>query len=864
MVLASLVPARADGEESALLQVSGSGDTLDSLVIESSDTEEVENTETGEEEMNLENNKPKVRFTHDLYQPAEQAMDNDGEWDGVYVPGTAVKLSSLHKIRISRSEGNVMLIRHDEEAASDAEMQKWMCKYASNGEKVDKCRSQMGAYLKEGARVAKPIWETLYVDNITDMEVLMAEDCDSDAVHICERSDAAQVSVADSFKGCVWNENPEECFPRGLDTRKMYPKYDAHHLERQWNLDRIDNADGKQWDGYFGGGYEQGQGVRIYILDTGIIPEHEEFEGRAVAAWEDGSACLEKMKGCAVDKYGHGNFVAGVMIGKTHGVARKAEAHAVKVTNNQGVADAVNLLKGLEFAMKQTHSPKVIYIGLTLSSTHAGVADLINRAVASGTPVIVPAGDDAKTACMSAPANVASAVTVGATNVLDQLAWFSNFGSCVDILAPGEWIESSDVPSGYDHHDGTALAAAHVAGSVALQLSKKQDTENLKKGPGHSLQQTPVQLSMELGSKGQDAVKGALKKPNTAPLLNLKFAQDADHLLPTPAAITEQAKSPRKKPWVLAKEEKEEEEKEAAAGLADEKKVEKSEEESAKTSEYAKAHSKQWYTPVPTPTPTPVPTPSPTPVWMGYTPYPTPAPSPVPTPSPTQGWSYAASNSYAAPAPPPEEWQLRASITDYCFPGHATAQVRGRGRVPLADLHVGDDVLAEHGGYEPVLSFLHRLPGDRETAYLQVKHSQGEFAATSTHMVFVSASGARAEKMVSQLVVGDLLIVQDGLTSEVLSIHGATSKSGMFAPLTASGKVVVDGVLASIYAAPSTNVYLPHSSAHAWMLPVRLAHRFGLASVFEDLVKPTEMHPYAEFVWRHLHADEFLKLRPVS
>jgi len=157
-----------------------------------------------------------------------------------------------------------------------------------------------------------------------------------------------------------------------------------------------------------------------------------------------------------------------------------------------------------------------------------------------------------------------------------------------------------------------------------------------------------------------------------------------------------------------------------------------------------------------------------------------------------------------------------------CFPGDAAAQVLGRGDVRLSDLKTGDLVLDKSGMHVRVLGFLHAIRS-QSNEFLTVVHSLGEFLASANHLVFANEE----DVLVADVQVGDLLSVADG-KSMVLSVRQSVGSQGMFAPLTASGTIAVDGVLASSYAAPSTTLRLPHGMAHAVAFPTRMFH--GLQS----------------------------------
>jgi hypothetical protein len=175
-----------------------------------------------------------------------------------------------------------------------------------------------------------------------------------------------------------------------------------------------------------------------------------------------------------------------------------------------------------------------------------------------------------------------------------------------------------------------------------------------------------------------------------------------------------------------------------------------------------------------------------------------------------------------------------------CFPGVAQVQVRGRGRVPISELREHHDHVLVEGSagefvYEPVLGWLHHLP-DSRASYLAVKHELGELRVSEVHLVFVDAgSSGKSEKLAANLRVGDTLYAtaQDKkgipmatapMLSKVLSVVRRHGNIGMYAPLTASGTIVVDGALASNYAGPGRGLHVPHNCAHALLFPVRAYH----------------------------------------
>jgi len=184
-----------------------------------------------------------------------------------------------------------------------------------------------------------------------------------------------------------------------------------------------------------------------------------------------------------------------------------------------------------------------------------------------------------------------------------------------------------------------------------------------------------------------------------------------------------------------------------------------------------------------------------------------------------------------------------------CFPGESMVTVKGVGAVPLQNLHSGDEVLGKAGVYEPVLGFLHVTGANEVSNFLVVKHSHGQLSVSSHHVVFVETG----DKLAADLSAGDKVYVSEesGLVlREVLSVVQSSGRSGMFAPLTPSGTVVVDNVAASNYASYG-HTWFPHSALHATFFPVRAFHALGLASfVPKEAPGGEHFHPYAAAVWQ--------------
>jgi len=200
-----------------------------------------------------------------------------------------------------------------------------------------------------------------------------------------------------------------------------------------------------------------------------------------------------------------------------------------------------------------------------------------------------------------------------------------------------------------------------------------------------------------------------------------------------------------------------------------------------------------------------------------------------------------------------------------CFPGNSIVQLLGRGATRMADLSVGHEVLAEDAtgqlAYQKILAFLHIVHPrvGMRFDYLEVTHELGKFTVTRNHLVFVLDAldeHNRIDKRADLLDLDDNLVVYPCATcqfqlSKIVRIRSIDSAQGMFAPLLASGTVLVDNVLASNYAV-SERLHSPHCTLHALFFPIRLYHKLGLQHMFATPGKPNEdeedvLHPWAKF-----------------
>jgi cerevisin len=264
-------------------------------------------------------------------------------------------------------------------------------------------------------------------------------------------------------------ETVEECDP---ETEKNSP----------WGLARISHRKTLNFGTFNKYLYSDdgGEGVDAYVIDTGTNTEHVDFEGRAKWGYTAPAGDPDK------DGNGHGTHCSGTIAGKKYGVAKKANVYAVKVLRSNGSGSMSDVIKGVDWASK-SHQDQVklakdgkrkgfkgSVANMSLGGGKTTLLDkAVDAAVANGIHFAVAAGNDNADACNYSPAAAKNAVTVGASTIDDSRAYFSNYGKCTDIFAPGLNIQSTWIGSKYAINtiSGTSMASPHICGLLAYYLS---------------------------------------------------------------------------------------------------------------------------------------------------------------------------------------------------------------------------------------------------------------------------------------------------------------------------------------------------------------------------------------------------------
>ncbi|MFG2741043.1 S8 family peptidase [Streptomyces sp. PAN_FS17] len=241
---------------------------------------------------------------------------------------------------------------------------------------------------------------------------------------------------------------------------------DTTQTSAPWGLDRIDQA-ALPLSGTYTYPDSAGSGVTAYVIDTGVRITHQQISGRAGYGYDavDGDTT-------ASDGNGHGTHVATTIAGSTYGVAKKAKIVAVRVLDNSGSGTTAGVIAGIDWVTDNHSGPSVANLSLG-GGASTTLDTAVRNSIASGVTYAVAAGNSSANASSYSPARVTEAITVGATTSSDARASYSNYGSVLDIFAPG-----SSITAGWYTSDtatntisGTSMATPHVAGAAAVYLA---------------------------------------------------------------------------------------------------------------------------------------------------------------------------------------------------------------------------------------------------------------------------------------------------------------------------------------------------------------------------------------------------------
>jgi subtilisin family serine protease len=244
-----------------------------------------------------------------------------------------------------------------------------------------------------------------------------------------------------------------------------YVELSATQSNATWGLDRVDQRD-LPLNGSYVYNY-LGTYVRAYVIDSGIRASHQDFGGRVLA----GATAINDGRGTD-DCNGHGTHVAGTIGGATWGIAKGVRLVPVRVFGCTGGSSNSTIISGIDWVTKNHVKPAVANMSLG-GPASTSIDDATKNLNNAGVTVVVAAGNDNADACNYSPARVSVAITVGSTTSSDYRSSFSNYGSCVNIFAPGSSIKSAWITSDTSTNtiSGTSMAAPHVAGAAVLVLA---------------------------------------------------------------------------------------------------------------------------------------------------------------------------------------------------------------------------------------------------------------------------------------------------------------------------------------------------------------------------------------------------------
>lgn len=274
----------------------------------------------------------------------------------------------------------------------------------------------------------------------------------------------------DSFNGVSVSASESEAKELAADPDVAYVQANLTHTVSgtqdsppSWGQDRVDQ-EATEGDDAYNYPDSAGEGVTSYTIDTGVDYEHPDFEGRTAEGYDAVDGDTDP-----ADGHGHGTHVTGTIAGTDYGLAKNATIVGVRVLDDNGSGTTEQVAGGIDWVTENHGENAVANMSLGGPADQV-LDDATTKSIESGVTYAVAAGNESSDACGVSPARVSEAITAGATDNTDTQAYFSNFGECVDIYAPGVDIVSAAPGGGEATMSGTSMASPHVAGAAVLYL----------------------------------------------------------------------------------------------------------------------------------------------------------------------------------------------------------------------------------------------------------------------------------------------------------------------------------------------------------------------------------------------------------
>jgi subtilisin family serine protease len=311
-----------------------------------------------------------------------------------------------------------------------------------------------------------------------------------------------------------------------------------------WGLDITDGKDDNRFTYTY-----TGQGVDVYVLDTGIQANHPDLEGRV-------DSCVSYTnEACGSDLNGHGTHVAGTVGSKTYGVAKKVSLHDVKVLDRRGSGSFSGVIAGIDYVaqIKKTDPSRKTVLNMSLGGGRStALNNAVNSAATSGVVVVVAAGNSNRNACNYSPASASGALVVGSIERNNRRSSWSNWGSCVDIFAAGSGILSLSRTGGVTTKSGTSMAAPHVAGVAALYLQVGRNPNTITSDAlKNRVTRTRGSDNKLVSTSALPSEQRPSRAPTQVPTVESVPLEDSDSLAPTKAPVSSPAKAPVPPPTLI-------------------------------------------------------------------------------------------------------------------------------------------------------------------------------------------------------------------------------------------------------------------------------------------------------------------------